>query len=221
MRNITAMYAGNGTTITVDKHPFECGICHKNVDPKFISGVYVKGDKNSALSVEATFQCTNAECTSLIIGYYERGTDGYFYLTKNAPIIPRGKEFNLEIDEVSPNFVQIYNQSSYAEQNGLSLISGIGYRKAIEFLIKDYLIFLFKDEEDSIKKLPLSQCINKMDNHDIKEIAKRATWIGNDEAHYTRKWEDKDINDLKRLIDVTVYFISMNITAKKYLQEMS
>jgi hypothetical protein len=221
LRTITAFYAGSGANVYVDNHPHECGLCHKNVDPKFLSGAFVRGDKNSALLLEAAFQCTNGECNSLIIGYYERRGDGYFYLLKHAPIVPKGKGFNPEISEVSPNFVEIYNQSSLAEQTGLSLISGIGYRKALEFLIKDYLIFLVPDDEEDIKKMPLNQCINKMENHDIKEIAKRATWIGNDEAHYTRKWEDKDINDLKKLIDVTMFFISMTISAKKYLQEMS
>lgn len=56
---------------------------------------------------------------------------------------------------------------------------------------------------------------------DIKEMAKRAVWLGNDETHYVRKWEDKDIQDLKNLIDLTVYFISMTLKAKKYREEMA
>ncbi|GGB26904.1 hypothetical protein GCM10011409_00260 [Lentibacillus populi] len=100
------------------------------------------------------------------------------------------------------------------------MISGIGYRKAIEFLVKDYLIFLNPENKEKILKQQLSPCINMLDNHNIKEIARRAAWLGNDETHYMRKWEDKDINDLKKLIEVTVYFIAMDVSAKKYLEEM-
>lgn len=220
MRTITAYYAGTGTNAHLDRYPSECGLCHKNIEPKFVAGVYVRGSHLEG-QLEAAFQCTNSECNSLIIGSYVRIGSSSFTLIKHAPITPKGKEFNDEITEISSNFTEIYNQSFFAEQTGLALISGIGYRKALEFLIKDYLIFQNPDGEEEIKKLLLNQCINKMENPAIKEIAKRATWIGNDEAHYVRKWEDKDINDLKKLIEVTVYFISMDVSAKKYLSEMS
>nr|WP_255259901.1 hypothetical protein [Lentibacillus sp. CBA3610] len=97
----------------------------------------------------------------------------------------------------------------------------MGYRKALEFLIKDYLIYLDNEAETEFLKMPLGQCINKLGNHNIKEIAKRAAWIGNDETHYIRKWKNKDINDLKKLIEVTVYFIAMEVVSNKYLEEMS
>ncbi|MGF6947536.1 hypothetical protein QF028_000029 [Neobacillus sp. B4I6] len=51
-------------------------------------------------------------------------------------------------------------------------------------------------------------------------MAERAVWLGNDETHYVRKWDDKDLKDLKNLIDLTVYFISMTIKANKYKAEM-
>jgi hypothetical protein len=45
----------------------------------------------------------------------------------------------------------------------------------------------------------------------LKTTASRATWLGNDETHYVRKWEDKDLNDLKKLIDLTVHWVSAEI----------
>ncbi|MFS0763916.1 DUF4145 domain-containing protein [Peribacillus phoenicis] len=208
-------------SMQLDKFPYECGLCHKNVDPSFIAAAFIKGNHLTSTFIEAVFQCTNLECNSLIIGYYEKASSTRFKLLKNAPILPKGKGFSDEIINVSPNFNEIYNQSFHAEQIGLTLISGIGYRKALEFLLKDYLIYLGKDEEEKILNMPLGQCINKLENHNIKEMSKRATWIGNDEAHYTRKWEDKDVNDLKKLIEVTVYFIAMDITSRRYLDEMT
>ncbi|PBB04760.1 DUF4145 domain-containing protein [Salimicrobium humidisoli] len=221
-RNVEIPTSGKRHGINVDMFPSECGLCHKNVDPTYISGVFIDGYDNSSSNVlELVFQCTNVECRSLIIGYFRRTQKNVFEFVNNAPLEPTKKEFSDEINSVSENFIEIYNEAYFAEQKMLTLISGIGYRKAIEFLVKDYLIFLNKDDETSILARPLGQCINTLENENIKEIAKRATWIGNDEAHYQRKWEGKDIEDLKKLIEVTTYFISMDVASKKYLEEMS
>lgn len=55
-----------------------------------------------------------------------------------APV--RVKDFSQEIKDLSPNFVKIYHQAEQAENTGLSDICGLGYRKALEFLVKDYAI---------------------------------------------------------------------------------
>jgi hypothetical protein len=36
----------------------------------------------------------------------------------------------------------------------------------------------------------------------VELCASRATWLGNDETHYIKKWPDKDLSDLKKLIDI-------------------
>lgn len=53
------------------------------------------------------------------------------------------------------------------------------------------------------------------------KFAKASTWLGNDESHYTRKFTSKDINDLKKFIDATIYCISLKLlseTADEVLQ---
>jgi hypothetical protein len=78
------------------------------------------------------------------------------------------------------------------------------------------------DNEDEIKKSFLSTCIKKyIDEINIKKCAERAAWLGNDEAHYIRKWENKDINDLKVLIELTVNWINNVLLTRKYENEMS
>ncbi len=123
-------------------------------------------------------------------------------------------EFNNAITNLSKGFTIIYNQSHQAEQSGLDQIAGMGYRKAIEFLIKDFAIYNNPDKKDSIKSMPLSQCIkNYIDNHMIKSLAEKTAWLGNDETHYIRKHTDRDITDLKKFIEATAYFISMSLIA--------
>ena len=60
-----------------------------------------------------------------------------------------------------------------------------------------------------------------MSNEKVKEVAKRAVWIGNDETHYVRRWEGKDIEDLKTLIEITIHWIEMEKLTADYLTEMS
>jgi len=126
-----------------------------------------------------------------------------------------------EVGDISPDFAQIYNQAEHADQLGLKLLCGPGYRKALEFLIKDYLSDLKPDEDETIKRLPLMQCISKhVEDERVREIAKRAAWLGNDEAHYVRRWEDKDISDLKVLVKLSVHWIEMEILTKNIRREM-
>lgn len=73
----------------------------------------------------------------------------------------------------------------------MSQICGVGYRKALEFLIKDYLISGESGEErkEAIKNKFLGNCIQyDVVNEQIKIVAQRAVWLGNDETHYTRIW---------------------------------
>jgi hypothetical protein len=48
----------------------------------------------------------------------------------------------------------------------------------------------------------------------------RAVWIGNDVTHYIRKWEGKNLEDLKKLIELTVHWIEMEALSKSFEDEM-
>ena len=44
--------------------------------------------------------------------------------------------------------------------------------------------------------------------------------LGNDHAHYLREWLDRDIVDLKLLIDLAVHWIDSELLTKQYETEM-
>ncbi len=135
-------------------------------------------------------------------------------LVNSYPKVPELHQFDENIKKLSSNFCEIFNQAYVAEQMNINEIAGIGYRKALEFLIKDYCIDKNKEQEEKIKKEPLSQVItNYILSDKIKNLAKASIWIGNDETHYVRKYEDKDIKDLKRFISATVAYITYELIA--------
>lgn len=143
------------------------------------------------------------------------------------PIPQPQKPFDIQqntidrLRKISPTFLNLFDQLEKAEHSQLDLLTGMGYRKALEFLIKDYLIFKNHDQEEEIKKTALGNCINNyIDEPHIKECAKRAAWLGNDETHYTRQWEDKDIKDLKTLMELTLYWLTMEFLSQEYQDSM-
>ena len=127
-----------------------------------------------------------------------------------------------EIKQLSPSFCEIYEQSHFAEASGYDEIAGCGYRKALEFLIKDYCIKNRSGAEKEIKEMFLGKVINTYINEaTIKECAEKATWLGNDETHYVRLWKEMDIQDLKEMLDLTKYWIVQKIKTESYLKKMS
>ena len=117
--------------------------------------------------------------------------------------------------------MEIYGQAAAAEEHQLSQITGVGYRKALEFLVKDYCIAKQPDKAEEIKRTPQATCIKTyVDDANTKRCAERAAWLGNDETHYVRRWEDKDINDLKTLIKLTMAWLQNSLLTEKYLSDM-
>lgn len=153
-------------------------------------------------------------CEKVFMAMYDMGFDTYNSPYEIYPAAVHAESFAAIIQELSPNFCKIYNESLEAEQRGLKSICGMGYRKALEFLIKDYAILCNREAEETIKRETLGNCIqNRIDNPKIQKLAKASAWIGNDETHYVRKHEDYDITHLKAFIQATVSFIEFELTA--------
>lgn len=161
-------------------------------------------------------QCTDSDCSkyyALEYRYDPSSSNYYLVPYKYRPKINISLPENIE--KVSPDFVTIYEEATKAESEGLNQISGVGYRKAVEFLIKDYSIRNNPDEVTKIKSMPLNQVINKYLSGfpKIQSLATAATWLGNDETHYVRTHTDKDIEDLKKFILATAQFIAADYDA--------
>lgn len=127
-----------------------------------------------------------------------------------SPMIDLGLSKDIDFQAISPRFVTIYEQAIRAAQMGYDELVGMGYRKALEFLIKDYLIGKKSIDKVAVQKAMLMQCIeNYVDDPRIKKAARHAAWLGNDETHYERRNPTGDLNDLKRLMGLTLHWISM------------
>lgn len=143
---------------------------------------------------------------------FDTNTGNGYVFSSSAPIKNVNCKFSAKIEELSPDFVSIYQESAFAEQHDLSSICGMGYRKALEFLIKDYSIHKNPDCKDQIIKLPLMQCIKEFINDErLTTLASASTWLGNDETHYVKKHPEYSLHHLKTYINAFITFIDADL----------
>lgn len=216
-------------TCVLDQLPDNCPNCRKSGQPNFVNAALITADR--PIPLFTVFRCPILTCRCFYITTYRyvgRNSQGAASYSRQGSALARfveSKLFPANISTVSPLFCTTYNQALTAEENQLDQICGPGYRKALEFLVKDYLMtYVYKADpmkQEEVKKAFLANVIEKhIDQDRIKQCAKRAAWLGNDEVHYTRKWEDKDIHDLKSLVLMTVNYIDLTIESDRYLKEM-
>ncbi|MEB3121850.1 MAG: hypothetical protein VKL41_11590 [Snowella sp.] len=201
--------------------PEQCPRCHRSIEPIFIHATVMEGLNRS----QVNWRCPSPKCQELFIATYSSNfPNSYQYdLTEIEPRKGQRKSWPDCIGILSPMFVTIYDQAIEAEAMKLDQLVGMGLRKALEFLITDYVASEHPTEKEKIYKpdLSLSQRINNyIKDAKIKDCAKRAVWLGNDETHVTRRWKALDIEHLKRLIRLTVNYIDSELTSKEYIASM-
>lgn len=209
-------YEWDGIRVDGNSRDFICDYCGSDVSSREeFRGWKRSNNSNQAWHIYICHSC---------------GKPNFFDIDgEQSPIIYNLKEnFPNHVKGISPEFVDIYNQALSAEKLGFDKIAGPGFRRALEFLVKDFLINQIpedskdKDRESKIiREKQLGSCINDhITNEKIKVTARGASYIGNDETHYTKKWIDKDIQDLKKFISLTVHWIEAELATDKMQKEM-
>lgn len=101
-------------------------------------------------------------------------------------------------------FQSIWTQSKNAKEIGLDEIAGMGFRKALDCLVRAYAC---SKNPDSISKIndPRQNLGSVIGTHilneDIKTLAKASSYLGNDHAHIFKKFPENDVDDLANLIE--------------------
>lgn len=191
---------------TLFEYPSVCPLCGVALDIK--SKYSLVDSRENPKKVLAVFYCP--KCTDCFIGEYRLKDrwDSELIGFKPQNTI-QTKIFPDNIVNFCSLFCEIYNQAYQAEQYGLDKICGMGYRKAIEILIKDFAIKCYPDKSEEIKSRMLGYCIdNYIDIEKIKNLSKAVAWIGNDETHYEKRLIGADISKMKAFIGSVVDLIN-------------
>ena len=198
-------------TFPVELAPI-CPICNHALSPDVLYGSLIEYDDETQNKVYLLNYCPNCDCEFISLHIWDYLSDDSYKYFLSYPTPTASQSFSDNIAALSPQFVKIYNESLQAENLGMDSICGMGYRKALEFLVKDYAISNHSDDKDKIEQQPLAQCIgNYITDERLKTLAKASAWLGNDQTHYIQKHSSHGLNELKQSINAFVTFIDADL----------
>lgn len=197
----------NSRTYIVE-HPSECPHCHVPNEPRPVAQFPGVGPNKTDVCY-TLWKCTYRDCRSFFVAVYNITTgfsNADFVRFLDGTTVP--PQWPDTIIKMESRFAETYLQALEAEARGLYEICGMGFRKAIEYLVKDYLIQrnpgLVGKIEDAKLAAVIGQNFNDPREADLKDLLERATWLGNDMTHYLQYHINFDLNDLKELIRLVV-----------------
>lgn len=116
------------------------------------------------------------------------------------------------VEELSPRFIDSYNQALRAESIKDFELAAIGYRHALECLVKDYAIKELKKSADEVVNKTLAQAIGDyLGEKDLVATADVVRILGNDYAHYERRYPEHDFLLLKRYMQIFIHLVETKI----------
>jgi hypothetical protein len=208
---------------TIIEEPNICPHCHVVNEPEF-KGHFYTSDSERNRQHMTIWRCTNKDCVRNFPALFDSNGDFVRFLNG----LPQGPDWPKPIEnlksgnnsdsenEKQTRFIDTYLQSLSAENEGLDEIAGMGFRKAIEYLVKDWAIQSNPADAEKINGLWLSGVIAEYYDGDLKGILERATWLGNDQAHYNKLFEEYDIDVLKELIDLIMVELDRQFKLKHF-----
>ena len=216
-------------TIFIDD-PNICPHCHVTNIPQHLWNRQSR-DTDDILVIISVWQCANEKCEKSFVALHKE-KDSHVVFNRFLNGLPKGPNWpkpiielqsgqSTEEDKIVSKFIKTYLQSLQAENYGLDELAGMGYRKAIEYLVKDWAIQNNTSEKDKIEKLWLGTVIEDYYDGDLKDILKRATWLGNDQAHYNKLFEEYDIDVLKELIDLIMVELDRQYKMAHYINTIT
>ena len=210
------------------ENPNICPHCHVANEPRELFKWFDKKEDK----LLSTWECRFNQCGRIFVVSHINDNTGFYKIERNLNGLPKGPIWPKPIlnlkdgrtidtdEETDSKFIKTYLQSLEAESNGYDEIAGMGFRKAIEYLVKDWSIQTNPTEKEKILGLWLSSIIKKYFTGDLKEILERAYWLGNDHTHYNKLFEDYNIDHLKELIDLVMVELDRDYKKRNYIENI-
>ena len=220
---------GQFRALPVDRIPDRCAHCQRYGKVRVLLAVEMAIEYRARRDALAICQCKDSHCGGAFVAAYavttQNGIDAGGLMSHMPLKFSEVAKFCDTISALSPIFCATYDEAVQAQENGLSQICGAGFRRALEFLVKDYAISIAPADNTELRqkiaRTLLGLCIRDyLPNGSIQEVAKRAAWLGNDETHYYRTWTKHDTSDLKALIQLTVKWIDFTMEVDHYISVM-
>lgn len=159
--------------------------------------------------------CTCTACSKYFSFIYEH----YPEKELSYPVVYPPMSFtpyeNKTLSEISPRFIDMYNQSLESEYNGHIELAAIGFRSSLEFLVKDFAIKELNKPFDEVSNKKLFDAISLyLKQEDLIKTADVVRILGNDYTHYKRKYPEHDFLLLKGYMDIFLRQIELEYMVK-------
>jgi hypothetical protein len=189
--------------------PTVCPICNFSEDGTIVSRATF-GDLNFVFYGVVCYRCTHCFKTYIVV--YSIDT-----ANKKADFVdffPRNnQEYSNELlQPISPRFISAYNQALRAEERQDIELAAIGYRHALECLIKDFAIKELNLNYDEVVKKSLCDAIKLyLEEKDLVSTADVIRILGNDYTHYERKYPEFDFALLKQYMEIFIKLVETRV----------
>jgi len=119
---------------------------------------------------------------------------------------------NERLKNISPRFISYYNQAMRAELAGDIELAATGYRMSLECLVKDYAIRELGRDRNDVSRKSLYEAIGEyLGERDLISAADVVRILGNDYAHYERRYPEHDFPILKSYMEIFIRLIDTKI----------
>ena len=119
---------------------------------------------------------------------------------------------NERLQEMSPRFIEAYNQALRAEAIKDFELAAVGYRHALKCLVKDYAIIELKKDREEVVRKTLAEAIGEyLGEKELVATADVVRILGNDYAHYERKYPEHDFALLKNYMGIFIGLIETKL----------
>lgn len=193
------------------KKPSVCPHCGLGTDAPI-----VKKDTfsfNGHYLLTATCACTSCGKHFLFACEYDSGKTDYEPIV--YPSIAFTPYSNETLGKISPRFIDMYNQALQAEFHQNLELAAVGYRSALEILVKDYAINELGQNPEEVSSKKLCAAIGAyLNQEDLVRTADVVRILGNDYTHYKRKYPQHDFELLKGYMEIFLKQIEIQYMVK-------
>ncbi|MGS0654912.1 hypothetical protein ACU40M_10560 [Staphylococcus arlettae] len=212
----TDIYNSQNVEISLPKC---CPFCDQVQTPIVINN---SGLEEGSYNFSVILECNNCNQHFLQSYIFNNHSSTRMGVTlKNADILDPIYEVDTddlptEIISCSEEFANIHKQLKMAEKQNLSELLKLGYRKAIEQLVWDYLIKFEGKTENNLQKKSFPDRIKLLNLPEGDWLSDLIAWIGNDGAHPYQRHENLTNQDMKKLSNILISNIQTLIQQHNY-----
>lgn len=180
------------------KKPATCPFCGYGTDATLAQKDFYPFNEINILV--ATCNCTSCGKTFFFATEYSKDRE---YTPITIPSMSYTPYTNEILSSISERFINMYNQALQAEFVDNIELAAIGYRSALEILVKDYAINELGKDSDEVSKKSLCNAIGEyLNQQDLVATADVIRILGNDYTHYKRKFPEHDFDLLKGYMNI-------------------